>query len=93
MTFEDKYGTFENYQRHLCLSVLRYWEPEEEQLRLAVAGSNDYAVRYNLSNSEVQDRYKQAQRAISRAKELLRTGQEDPVYRYAWENLKDKEFY
>lgn len=93
MTFAEKFGTFEEYQKYTATKALEYQKKELEELRKAATFSSDYAVRQNIGHNEVLYRMKRAESAIGYLTELLEADGEikDRIYLAYWHNLKDKE--
>lgn len=93
MTFAEKFGTFEEYQKYTATKALEYQKKELEELRKAATFSNDYAVRQNIGHDEVLYRLSRAEKAVEKLTKLLEADGEikDPIYLAYWRNLKDKE--
>ena len=93
MTFAEKFGTFEEYQKYTATKALEYQKKELEELRKAATFSSDYAVRQNIGHDEVLYRLSRAEEAVKYLTKLLEADGEikDPIYLAYWHNLKDKE--
>lgn len=94
MTLKEKFGTFEAYQEYEAKRSLEYQKKEYDELRIAARHGNDYAVKYNISHSEVLQRLESSERAIKRLIKLIESNGtiKEPLYLMYWNKLKDKEW-
>lgn len=81
MTYKEKYGTFENYQRITAEKAIK---ANEETLKTPYS---HYFVKCNLNDREIKEKYQRAEKAIEHLKRVVAGEIEDPLYRAYWNQM------
>ena len=81
MTYKEKYGTFENYQRQMAESAIK---ANEEVLNTPYS---HFSIDCHMRDSEIKERYAGAKKAIEHLKKLVSGEIEDPLYRAYWDQM------
>lgn len=81
MTYKEKYGTFENYQKQMVEKAIK---SNEDVLNTPYSY---YSVKCHMRDSEIKAKYTRAQKAIDYLKQVLSGESEDPLYRAYWNRM------
>ena len=81
MTYKEKYGTFENYQRQMAERAIK---ANEEVLNTPYG---HYFVDCHMRDEEIKKIYAGAKKAIEHLKQVLSGEIEDPLYRAYWNQM------
>ena len=85
MTYKEKYGTFETFQRIMAEKSINMAETILQTPR------SFYSVVCNMSDSDITNRYKSALNSIEYFRQVLKNEIEDSIYRAYWEQMIKRE--
>jgi hypothetical protein len=88
MTIKEKYGTFENYEKHLAEEAKQAILEEIPILQDALAGRNGYMVQTHLSAAEVRVHLLTAEHSLKYLEGILNGEYHSEIYRHRWHRMR-----
>lgn len=91
MTFREFYGTYENYERQKCLENIDKQKELLHLLQKAYYADERVPELAKYTLSEIHEKMYSAEQSVDMMQRVIDGKQHLTMYRFAWNNLKDKE--